>query len=218
MSYSSIEKQREYQRVWARNKNKDGTRNIRTGLITSTDLKKLDQFEEVNTWNGCVRSAKLYVEEKKLNRLIIATLAIQSCKIRHGGDFRTEAFKSGSYGKTLHTFAIEIGIHPKTLSEWIRIKRFIVDHLNASDGLDSAAAYLAMRSNYMEAGGAFQMYRKIQGDVVYRNAILSMRYLRNALGAIKREGALNKISQIQRASMVKLAKELLATLQVASYG
>lgn len=137
MSYSDPDKQREYQRKWINKKNKerrtienrsDGSVNLgRGGFVTWEELHK-DNFDNLGTWNECVKSAKGYIHGRRLNRLLIAAIAMRACIIKQGGARK----KDISPGETLTAFAKEINVHRKTLSDWVRIRRNIINNLPES--------------------------------------------------------------------------------------
>ena len=67
----------------------------------------------------------------------VAELAVKACTIKHGG--------RNMYSRTTaKVFAERIHINPRTLYEWIRVKRLIVDKLTPTqiDDLDNVSADL----------------------------------------------------------------------------
>lgn len=78
-------------------------------------------------WDRLVAEAKERLSVVNKVRMEIADLAIQACDIRWGGGGHWSGYKN--QGRTLKAFALEIGMAPKTLSEWVRIKRDIVSKL-----------------------------------------------------------------------------------------
>lgn len=133
MAFADPEKQREYQRNWINKKNKerrsvenrsDGTINLSKGFVTWEELNK-DNFDNLNTWNECVKSAKGYIHGRRLNRLSIAAIAMRACTIKQGGSRKKGVVPT----QTLVAFAKEINVHKKTLSDWVRIRRNIVNNL-----------------------------------------------------------------------------------------
>jgi len=58
--------------------------------------------------------------------MFIAEMAVKACEIKHGGGGHWSNFVSQH---TLKDFANEIGMHQKTLYEWVAAKRNVVDKL-----------------------------------------------------------------------------------------
>lgn len=82
----------------------------------------------INSYEDCVAAAKICVVRLSSYRLFIAELALKACEIRHGGGGHWNGFVDQ---KTIMSFAKDIGIHGKTLSEWISFKRVVVDKLGS---------------------------------------------------------------------------------------
>jgi len=100
----------------------------------STSLVSVDAMQALNrkdaTWEDCVSAAKVCVVRLTQYRMLIASLALKACEVRHGGGGHWNGF--ADY-KTITAFAKEIGIHRKTLSEWISHKRNVVDKLQPGE-------------------------------------------------------------------------------------
>lgn len=82
-------------------------------------------------WEKAVEEAKAIVGHMRESRLKIAELAISVCDIQIGGNWRAFA---RIY--TMKNFAHDIGVHPKTLHQWIRIKKNIHDQLPEGEWVD----------------------------------------------------------------------------------
>ena len=83
----------------------------------------------VEVWNACVEEAKGVLALMRQHRFKIAELAMKACGVtphkRHsvGLDKKRE----------LRRFAKEVGVHPATLSEWVIIKKNVIDNLKPTD-------------------------------------------------------------------------------------
>lgn len=84
------------------------------------DLKK--------EWDAAVEEARTIFKYMSSGRMEIATKALYACEINHGGGDHWNDFE-GVY--TLTKFAEDIGIHYKTLHQWVRIKRNIFDKVGS---------------------------------------------------------------------------------------
>ena len=84
------------------------------------------QKSEEEMWQSYVDRARNIVGKISTHRLEIATLAIEACDIKHGGGSHWSKFK-GIY--TIKRFAEDIGVCAKTLSNWVRVKQNVIDHL-----------------------------------------------------------------------------------------
>lgn len=79
-----------------------------------------------SAWSAAVGEAKGLVYVINKARFDIASLALKVCIIRKGGDQKTDKYKTG---RSLKDFAKQIGVCHKTLCEWVRIKRNVIDKL-----------------------------------------------------------------------------------------
>lgn len=93
-------------------------------------------------WRSYVERAAKVVSRMAQNRLEVATIALEACDIYQGGG----AHWSGHEGiYTIKRFAEEIGINPKTLSNWVRTKRNVYDKLvQAGHEVDVVRDWAAM--------------------------------------------------------------------------
>lgn len=141
--YKDKTKQREFQKEWEAKRYKPPMVLPTIGEIDATiNDRKLDTYQQ------CIDFASRIVTFRKNLRLAIAMVAIRACKIRHGGDVRSSKFLGGDYGTTITDFAEAIGIHSKTLSDWIRVKLQVIDQLPKNTPVDwSAAANTLARKN-----------------------------------------------------------------------
>lgn len=89
-----------------------------------------DSYKE--RWVEAIVEAKHIVGRMNLDRLAVADICLKVCEIQVGGNWR--AF---SRVYTVHKFAAEIGVHPKTLHQWLRIKRNIHDKLPTGEWVDN---------------------------------------------------------------------------------
>lgn len=79
-------------------------------------------MKDVSKWEDNVIAAKALLGSTRDRQMKIAALAIEVCDISWGG-----GVKKGQY--TLRAFAKDIGISEKTLSNWVGLKRRILDKL-----------------------------------------------------------------------------------------
>jgi len=88
--------------------------------------KKCKTLEAEEQWNKYVRAARVHVRSLNKHRMAIAELAIKACDIKWGGGGHWSGFKGQ---KTIKEFALAVGVHRKTLGEWVSVKRNVVDKL-----------------------------------------------------------------------------------------
>lgn len=133
MPYKDPTARREYAAEWARRrrvKKNLGTKVITWEQLTKTDEKKIATLK---SWKTCVREALDLARTHKGNRIKIAAVALQAVSMKRGGDRRTEKWKDEGSQNTLKAFAVEVGVHPKTLWHWVLYKKEIWDHLNPEE-------------------------------------------------------------------------------------
>lgn len=111
---------------------------------------------ERSEWAYSVNKAKGLIHSINKARFDIATLALKVCVIRQGGK-QGDKYKTG---RSLKDFAKEIGICHKTLCEWVRIKRNIIDKL--PEGLYMPDKYAAAQR------AACKVTRKAKPEVVVK--------------------------------------------------
>ena len=170
MPYVDVDKRREYGRNWANKKNRiirslenrtDGTISLKRGVITWAELNKED-YSKISTWKECVEKSKGYILGRRINRMAIAAIAIRACDIKLGGRRKKEE----EVKKTIVAFANEAGIHRKTLSDWIRIRRNIINHLPENiKVIEYSAAKYASDALYKHPdSNPEELYRKFAGQ------------------------------------------------------
>lgn len=205
MPYADKDRQREFQRLWAKNKkhkygfdrrtgrrvyeNIDGTMNLTKKIITWAELTKED-LSKISTWDECVKKAKQYVSGRRINRIAIAALAMRSCEIKQGGDRRTMDYKNDNSKKTVVSFANRIGIHHKTLFGWIEVKRKIVDSLlEQQKTIDYSAARNAVIEMKKHGISAQEAYKRCSNlDPFNERAMVLCKYLNNAASILNNFG------------------------------
>lgn len=74
------------------------------------------------TWQRCVEDAKLLIMGRNLARAKVCELAIKACQITWGGGGHWSKFDNQA---TVSKFANEVGIHPKTLTNWLGTYRYV---------------------------------------------------------------------------------------------
>lgn len=128
MPYADIDRKREYQRNWLKEKktvtqglkNKDGGRYIVRNIVTWEELQDTKAFiAKVKSYDECVEEAKKCFYRNNVDRLTVGGLAAQSVVIKLGGDRRTENWKDRQW-KTIKDFSKEVGVSYKTLQGWVR--------------------------------------------------------------------------------------------------
>lgn len=142
MPYKNKEKQKEFQRKWQKNK-MDSVRNAtkkglipKNSLVTDgnakfslSDLMNEGFYKKIKTAEECIEKARFFVGFRKVNQIAIVNLCKQAVRIRKGGDYRSESYQSGEYGKSIAQFAREIGLEEKTMQNWMLVKTKVIDAL-----------------------------------------------------------------------------------------
>jgi len=97
----------------------------------SEEVKVEDSSENDELrWQKCIERAKSIKEMVRNNRLILADIAMEACDIVWGGGGHWNNY---SEQRTVNNFGAAIGVNAKTLYEWIRVKKFVVDKLPPAD-------------------------------------------------------------------------------------
>lgn len=80
-------------------------------------------------WLRCVHDARLLVMKRDHAKMKICELCLEACggEIKWGGGGHWSGFKNQM---NVTKFATDIGIHPKTLLEWMAVKRYVYDNIN----------------------------------------------------------------------------------------
>jgi len=190
MPYALKERQREYQRRWAKNRKavndisshrrdtivvNGSPINLKLNTITWIDLMKGTEAK-AKTFNECVVAAKKFIMIRRTNRMAVASLVLRACKIKHGGKFSEEDQKL-----TLTAFAKKTNIHPKTLNDWVRLKTQVVDNLSGEEVVDLTAAASALNNiRGFNGDGRAAYFHYANEDPFKRRALLVESYIRNA--------------------------------------
>lgn len=200
MGYADPDKQREYQRKWSKNINSrkykpkanlteryDNSFDLKKRLVTFKELTN-EHFDEIKTYDECVKKAKNYVHGRRINRIAIASLAIRACEIKHGGNM-----KLIRRDKTLKAFGEKIKINPHTLWGWIGIKRNVIDKLPQEiKTIDWTAATYAARTMKQSGESPKESYERYMNiNPVHKGSNLMCVYLRNVLNQINHHGLRN---------------------------
>lgn len=166
MPYADAEKQREFQRKWIAEKTvrlraltdaarPDHHRGIRDGTTTWERVEA--EMEGVKTWDQCVAAAQKLAPGRS-DRYGVAALALEACRIKWGGDRRTDNWKLAfDSKKTLTQFAVEAGVNKKTLWSWVQIYGFLKDYLPKDEPIDFTAASMCVRDGELTV----EHYRKL---------------------------------------------------------
>lgn len=199
MAYADKDRQREYQRLWARNlkdkrvrANTGGSRqiylhgdgqsfNLKRRSITWEELTR-EKIEKIDSWDECIKKAKTFVLGRRADQLTIAALAIRACDIKRGGDRRSVDYKNEIEKKNISAFAKKIGVHHKTLQNWVFIKTKVIDELPENARIINWTAATKAYNNYARDGikpaEAYKRYSDEDPFVVKANVCSS--YLRNS--------------------------------------
>ncbi len=149
MPYALPEKQKAAQRAWYLKKKSvssviPGDFRLKKQTVTWEQLNAID-LGSFSKWGECVQASKEILIARNGNKVMIAQLALRAVKIKKGGDHKTKDFLGGKYGPTLKTFAKEVGIHEKTLSDWIRVFLLVIEGLPKDQQVvDYSAARMAI--------------------------------------------------------------------------
>lgn len=94
------------------------------------EAKKTEAFARQATpedkWREYVNRAKSFVKQMNKLRMGVAKLALEACDIQWGGGGHWKNFEGQ---RTIKHFAEEIGVHHKTLCQWVAVRRDVVDKL-----------------------------------------------------------------------------------------
>lgn len=147
MPIADPEKRREYQRIWAQ-KNRTTIPEefkFKPKKATWEQLMGVENTaNSLSTWKECIDETKKLLGNRMVNRVGVAMFALRACKIKQGGDVRSNNFVKDSQ-MNLKEFAKEAGINDRTLSDWIHITRRIVMKLpEGCTEVDFHAAKMAL--------------------------------------------------------------------------
>jgi hypothetical protein len=185
MPYKDKEKQKKYQRSWAKRKRKI----IGAGVVTHEELTRVDiqRIRSLRSWKKCVEEASGLLTTHKKSRMKVVEIAVQACVIQQGGDRRTMLYQTETYHNTLQAFAKEVGIAYKTLYNWFIYKREVYDRLSAEEreeGFNLAAVKTALylpEEMAISGKDTVERYRNLQKmDSNQRTAIAYLQDLRRA--------------------------------------
>jgi len=76
----------------------------------------------IQEWELAIRKARAFINNYDKVRWKIVDIALSVCEIKHGGRVHETTF-------TLSRFAAYIELNRKTLMEWVRVKKLVVDKL-----------------------------------------------------------------------------------------
>lgn len=196
MAYSSREQQQKYQREWVQRK-KDGiskldrktgnsSRPIKGGIVTWEELQNAVKYDAIKTYDECVEGARKFMETKRTDRLAVAALAIRACEIKWGGSRR---HYSSDDEKTVVGFAKAIGIHYKTLINWLRVLYFIRANIPKEAPIDYTAANIMIRDKAKSANDVLKDYTELLDPTSpARSSYNVLRFLSSARAALAMRG------------------------------
>lgn len=78
----------------------------------------------MNKWRENISKARIFVENKRKNQMLVAGLAMEVCEITWGGS------KLNRSKYTLKKFSEEIGMSDRLLSSWVNVRRNVYDKLS----------------------------------------------------------------------------------------
>jgi hypothetical protein len=140
---------------------------------------------EKERWLRCVNDAKLIVLSRNIGRIKICELAIEACDIKMGGGGHWSKFTGY---RTAADFADEIGINPKTLLEWLSIKKYIYDNLPAKYKLDFNWTVMGRvrrsltqnRNNIPQKSKVVAKYEELMSEFLNKDSSYNaLRYIKN---------------------------------------
>lgn len=100
----------------------------KTIVITKNGHARIKQSTEPpeERWARCVKSARILVMGRNMIRKTICELCLEACDIQRGGGGHWSNFDTQHH---IGKFAEEIGMHPKTLGNWMLVYRFVFEKL-----------------------------------------------------------------------------------------
>lgn len=206
MPYANIEKQRTYQRNWARWKASEKPIDLRKNFITWEQLQEVDEITNLKTWEECTSRTRTLLSNKKTNRYLIACLALKACVIKWGGKHKTSDI-------TLADFAKDVGINRKTLWTWVTIKTDIADRLpNLRKGLDWTAANEALRNAYTTNEDPIAFYHRYFENPAQKATSHTVRHLGAARHVFEKYG----LKSFTREELNKMRKDLKIIVKILS--
>lgn len=200
MSYALPEKQREYQRLWARKKklrqneevkieNKDGSTFLGRNVVTWDELhSEMRAAAKLKSWGECVKKSKDYIRGTRVDRFAVAALAVRACDIKAGGDRRSKKWEKKDW-KCLHDFSKDIGVAYKTLQGWTRAYK-IATTLKSNKPIDYTTARNVAHMSYKNPEIDVQAeYDKLVGlSTKHKQAKRVVKYLGTAAGYLTTYG------------------------------
>jgi hypothetical protein len=185
MPYKDKVKQRAFQREWMRQRTAGKPRTA-LELIKKSDLEMLEPYKKLSTFKACVAIANHIRGTKKMSRMAIAELAMQSVRIQYGGDRRSQLFKTEKAEKSLRKFADEIEVKYKTLHRWCEINRLAEPVLKKADTFDWTAAEQAVRYASETGRNELELYYLFLKRSELRKGLYIVRYLKYSSSFLKK--------------------------------
>lgn len=183
--------------------------NVKLSDPTVIDIEYYDK-----KWNSYVVEAKKVVSKMGADRLRIATLAIEACDIRHGGGGHWNN-NEGVY--TMKRFASEVGINYKTLANWVRVKRNVIDKLpeGAFKEDDWAAANRASdnvpaKASREDVEKSYKKWKNERDEVRYHTH--ANRKIKTILYFFKHSSHIEKLNVDQLKETLCISEELVKVL------
>lgn len=145
-------------------------------------------------WNENVKEAKELFTGRNRNQMKMASLALEVCEITWGGGKKGNLF-------TIKRFAEEAGIAPKSLSEWICVRKNVYEKLSNEQKEDPTLTYtkLARIANRIDRTASKEELGTAYQEVVKSNSVeqIMSRYvydIRSAANAFQNKDAASKCS------------------------
>jgi len=105
--------------------------------------------DDKEVWEKYIQNAKAELQAIHQKRMKVAELALKACKIRWGGCYRGNEWKTKLKFETLKRFAAEIGLGYSTLWDWISVYKHIYPKVKGLHeeqyGINFTAARMTMR-------------------------------------------------------------------------
>lgn len=211
MPYADADKKREYQRNWVKNKkNKTYPFSVESafGTITHEQLTSCS-YDKLSKYDDCVKEGKQLVRGLKLDRVRLSALAVQACRIKHGGNSKDYATTP-----TLKRYAKAIGVPYRTLHRWVSAYNFLLIRVEPGMVLSFSAAQKVLKYKKLpgqELIDPMESYKKL----VEHNPVEMAKYeVTRYLGA-----SITQLENIKPSHVNEAAREKIHGLivEIASY-
>lgn len=190
MTYIDPDRQKEFQRKWAREKAKKLAAlipafDIKVGHPSWEEVCSEARLKKLRSLKECIKEASQFVVKGRTNRMAVAAIALRVCEINHGGARRGTRWDIDASSATLAAFADGIGVHRKTLWDWIDAYRWVAKNLPEDTkrvkytsireaqtwakrtGEDPVELYKQFASTIDPRARVFEVVKRVRGAVFY---------------------------------------------------